>query len=224
MMVIKTARCWPHSRTHTHAKTLKDKPTTQKRHTSNDELHIQSWSLKRWANIHTEQAITKKGIATSSEVDAHPVPTASGSNKNTSIWAYVRHIIYFTFDGWKSEAVKDYDHKDSWCSENCDNANSALNLDGITILRFGSQQPSTKQVAKKSQHMQQAILLSKCGHPHPVKTTLNYQRTAVTAGNRVISQITTACQLILKGFDKIQVNGRRPMISSIDKQDRKQTD
>ena len=152
------------------------------------------------------------------------MPTASGSNKNNSIWAYVRHIIYFTFDGRKSEAARDYDHKDSWCSENCDNANSALNLDWIAILRFGSQQPSTKQVAKKSQHMRQAILLSKCGHPHPVKTTLNYQRTAVTAGNRVMSQMTTARRLILKGFDKIQVNGRRPMISSIDKRDRKQTD
>jgi hypothetical protein len=192
--------------------------------TSSDELQIQSWSLKRWANIHSEQAITKKGIATSSEVEADPVPTASRSNKNNIIWAYVRHIIYFKFDGRKSEAVRDYDHKDSWWSENCDNSNSALNLDEIVILRFGSQQPSTKQVAKKSQHMRQAILLSKCGHPHPVKTTLNYQRTAVTAGNRVMSQMTTARRLILKGFDKIQVNGWRPRISSIDKRDRKQTD
>ena len=36
MVVIKTARCWPHSRTQ-----------TQKRPTSSDELQIQRWSLKR---------------------------------------------------------------------------------------------------------------------------------------------------------------------------------
>ena len=72
------------------------------------------------------------------------------------------------------------------------------------ILKFGSQQPSKKQVAKKSKnketaatvvalytgfpeerikkdfhylnYMQQAILLSRYGPPHPVKTTLNNQR------------------------------------------------
>jgi hypothetical protein len=212
MMAIKTARCWSHSRSHSHAKTFDDKPTTQKRTTSSDELQIQSWSIKRWANIHTKQATSKKGTATSSEFEAHPVSTSSGSNKNNSIWAHVRHIIYSTFDGWKPEAVRDYDNEDSRCSEICDNANSTLNLDGIAILEFGSRQPSTKQLAKESQYMRQAILISKCGHPHPVKTTLNYQRTAATAGNRVMPQMTTAHRLILKGVDKIQVNGRRPMI------------
>jgi hypothetical protein len=36
--------------------------------------------------------------------------------------------------------------------------------------------------------------------------------------------MTTARRLIWKGFDKIQLNGRQPMISSIDKRDRIQTD
>ena len=43
--------------------------------------------------------------------------------------------------------MKDYDHKDSWCSKRCDNANSSLNLDKIVGL--GVQQPPKKQVVKK---------------------------------------------------------------------------
>ena len=58
MMAIKTARGRSHSRPHSHAKTADDKPTTQKRTTPNDGLQIQSWSIKRWASIHTKQAIT----------------------------------------------------------------------------------------------------------------------------------------------------------------------
>jgi hypothetical protein len=98
MMVIKTARCWPHSRTHSHPKTFEDKQTTQKRPTSSDELQVQSWSLKRWANIHKEQAITKKGIATSSEVRYIPCQqhqdqirkTACGHMSGTS---YTSHLM-----------------------------------------------------------------------------------------------------------------------------------
>ena len=41
MMAIKTARYWLHSRSHSHAKSFDDKPTTQKRTTSSDELQIQ---------------------------------------------------------------------------------------------------------------------------------------------------------------------------------------
>ena len=94
----------------------------------------------------------------SSEVEAAPVPTAARSNKKNSIWAkYGRHVIYSTFGGRKSVAVKDYDHEDSWCSERCDNANSALNLDEIVGL--GIQQPPTKQVAKKREKKKTAATM-----------------------------------------------------------------
>ncbi len=58
MMAIKISRCWSHSCSRYHAKTFYDKPTTQKRSTSSDELHIQGGSLKYWTNIHTKQTIT----------------------------------------------------------------------------------------------------------------------------------------------------------------------
>jgi hypothetical protein len=57
MMTIKTACGRSHYRSHSHAKTFDDKPTTQKRTTSSDGLQIQSWSIKRWANIHTKQTV-----------------------------------------------------------------------------------------------------------------------------------------------------------------------
>ena len=51
-----------------------------------------------------------------------------------------------------------------------------------------------------------------------------YQTEFVNADNRTMSQMTTARRLTWKVFDKIQVNEQLPMISSVYKQDRKQTD
>jgi hypothetical protein len=56
MMIIKTAPGRSHSRSHLHIKAFDDKPTIQKRTTSSDELQIQRWSIKQWANIHTKQS------------------------------------------------------------------------------------------------------------------------------------------------------------------------
>jgi hypothetical protein len=37
--------------------TTDDKPTTQSRNTPSDGFQIQSWNIKRWANIHTKQSV-----------------------------------------------------------------------------------------------------------------------------------------------------------------------